>query len=218
MKKSLPNDRNATTNRSSEDAILDSAELLIGKHGYEGISLRQISVAAGSANHSAVHYYFKNKDGLIKEIIRRRSISIDARRKELMEKMRQKGFEKDTRTIMEVLLRPIADEKNVSDKCSYAAFLLALRVFNDISHWRTISESPVITRKLYELLQESLPDIPKEIVEIRFLAAFTLFLISVVDWDQTKGFSQNLINSRESYLQLSLDFATAGMMTPWQPE
>ena len=33
--------------------------------GYEGVSLRQITSAAGSANNSAVHYYFKSKDTII---------------------------------------------------------------------------------------------------------------------------------------------------------
>ena len=118
---------------------------------------------------------------------------------------------------MEVLLRPIADEKNKAGECSYAAFLLALRVFNDISYWRTIADSPEITRNFYELLQESLHPIPREIVELRFLTAFSLFLMSVVDWDQSKAFSRNLIADRETYLQHNLDFATAGMLAPWQP-
>lgn len=203
---------------TSQEAILDAAETLIGLHGSDGVSLRQISSAAGSANNSAVHYYFKNKDGLIREVIRRRSSSVDKRRRDILGNLIKKGFERDTRSIMEVLLRPIADEHNNDGKCTYAAFLLALRVFNDISYWRTIADSPEITRNLYELLRESLAPIPPEIVEVRFLSAFSLFLISVVDWEQSKAFSRNLFESRDIYLQHSLDFATAGMQVPWQPQ
>lgn len=201
-----------------QEALLDATEILIGRHGSDGVSLRQISVAAGSANNSAVHYYFKNKDGLIREVISRRSAHIDRRRRELLGDLVKKGFEKDTRAIMEVLLRPIADETNSEGTCSYAAFLLALRVFNDITYWRTIADSPDITKNLYEMLQESLRPIPARIVELRFLTAFSLFLMSVVDWDQSRSFSRKLINSRELYLQHSLDFATAGMRAPFHPQ
>lgn len=212
----------ATTSSTSsqlnlQEALLDATETLIGRHGSDGVSLRQISIAAGSANNSAVHYYFKSKDGLIRETIRRRAAHIDRRRRQLLGDLVKKGFEKDTRAIMEVLLRPIADERNSEGKCSYAAFLLALRVFNDITYWRTIADSPDITKNLYEMLQESLRPIPPEIVQLRFLTAFSLFLMSVVDWDQSRTFSRNLIDSREVYLQHSLDFATAGMCAPFHP-
>jgi len=52
-------------------------------------------------------------------------------------------------------------------------------------------------------------------VELRFLTAFSIFLMAVVDWDQSRAFTRNVIDSREAYLQHSLDFATAGMRAPW---
>ena len=41
-------------------------------HGIDGVSLRQISIEAGSANNSAVHYHFGSKEGLIAAIFRHR--------------------------------------------------------------------------------------------------------------------------------------------------
>ncbi len=204
-----------TDKKKPRESLMDVAESLIGKHGYAGISLREIAAAAGSSNHSAVHYYFKNKDGLIKEIINNRAQAIDERRNILLGSLVKKGFEKDTRAILEAILLPIAAQKTARGKCSYAAFLLSLRVFNDISHWRTISDSPVMTRNLHEMLQESLKQIPAKIVDMRFLAAFTVFLVSVVDWDQSKAFSQDIISTREDYLQACIDFAAAGMTAPY---
>lgn len=191
---------------------MTAAEQLIGERGFVGVSLREISLASGTANHSAVHYYFKNKDGLIRAVINNRAESIDEQRKHLLGRLVKQGFEQDTRALMEAILLPIAGERNTSGECSYAAFLLALRIFNDISHWRTIADSPIITLNLYEMLKASLKPLPGDIVDMRFLAAFTVFLVSVVDWDQSKIFSQKIIPSREAYLQSCLDFATAGMM------
>lgn len=203
--------------KSSEELLLDSAERLIGRHGYEGVSLRQISQAAGSANNSAIHYYFKNKDGLIREIIKRRAAAIDERRQALLASLREEKREHDPAAIMEVLLRPIADERDAEGNCPYAAFLLALRVLGDITHWQTIADSPRLTRQLYNLLKKSLAGIPREVVEMRFLAAFTVFLIAIVDWDLGKIHPKNRVRSREKFLQLSLDYAIAGVVAPYLP-
>jgi len=49
-----------------------TAERLFATHGIDGVSLRQISAEAGSANNSAVHYHFGSKPGLIAAIFRYR--------------------------------------------------------------------------------------------------------------------------------------------------
>lgn len=49
--------------------LLLAAERLFALHGIDGVSLRQIAMAAGSANNSAVHYHFGSKDGLIEAIL-----------------------------------------------------------------------------------------------------------------------------------------------------
>ncbi|TGD75850.1 TetR/AcrR family transcriptional regulator, partial [Mangrovimicrobium sediminis] len=203
--------RRDSRGEDARQAIMDAAETLIGEKGYAGVSLREITGAVGSANHSIVNYYFKNKDGLVRAIIRDRAEAIDARRKDLLATLVKRGFERDTRAILEAILRPIAEVRNAQGTCSYAAFLLALRVFNDISHWRTIADSPEMTRNLHELLRDSLAPLPADVVDMRFLAAFTVFLVSVVDWDQSRAFSQAVIADRDAYLQACLDFAAAGM-------
>ena len=52
--------------------IVIAAERLFAMNGIEGVSLRQISTEAGSANNSAVHYHFGSKAGLIAAIFRYR--------------------------------------------------------------------------------------------------------------------------------------------------
>jgi len=200
-----------------EELLLDSAEQLIGRHGYDGVSLRQISQAAGSANNSAIHYYFKNKDGLIRAVIKRRSTAIDKRRQVLLGKIREEGREDDAAAILEALLWPIAEEQDLHGRCPYAAFLLALRVLADITHWQTIADSPHLTRQLYTLLKKSLLPLPDDLVEMRFLAAFTSFLIAIVDWDLGKAYPRSQIRSRDEFLRFSLDYAVAGVVAPYQP-
>jgi AcrR family transcriptional regulator len=62
----------AVSHSASAQRIVVAAERLFAAHGIDGVSLRQIAVEGGSANNSAVHYYFKSKHGLIAAIFRHR--------------------------------------------------------------------------------------------------------------------------------------------------
>ena len=49
--------------------LIVTAERLFAEHGLGGVSLRQIAHESGTANHSAVHYHFESKDGLVAAIL-----------------------------------------------------------------------------------------------------------------------------------------------------
>lgn len=200
---------------SAQDAILDAAESLFGQFGPEGVSLRQIGAAAGSSNNSAVQYHFENKEGLLKGIFTRRLDSLEKRRSELLEQATAQGRATDTRTLLETLLLPIADEKDSSDCCSYAAFLLGLRMFGDIASWSLSSGPAPVTRALDARLRDSLPDLPDDVFRTRLLAGVSVFLMSVVDWDrQTAKGGEQRFASRDEFLKQVMDFVVAGMVAP----
>ena len=49
--------------------VLMTAMSMFGTEGVDAVSLRRINTESGTANTSAVHYYFSNKDGLVQAII-----------------------------------------------------------------------------------------------------------------------------------------------------
>lgn len=55
----------------TKDNILDSAEVLFAKSGYNGVSIREITDAA-QCNIASVHYHFGNKENLYLEVFRER--------------------------------------------------------------------------------------------------------------------------------------------------
>jgi AcrR family transcriptional regulator len=65
--------------------LLDAAERLFGENGVEGVSLREIALAAGQRNVSAVNYYFKDKHGLVQDLINDRFAEVEAGRLQLIE-------------------------------------------------------------------------------------------------------------------------------------
>ncbi|MEQ8346865.1 MAG: TetR/AcrR family transcriptional regulator [Sneathiellaceae bacterium] len=64
---------------AARDRILDTAEAFFAEEGYSGVSLRQITTAAG-VNLAAVNYYFGSKLNLLREVFGRRAAPINAQR------------------------------------------------------------------------------------------------------------------------------------------
>lgn len=199
----------------SADAILDAAETLFGRHGTEGVSLRQIAVAAGSANHSAVQYYFSNKDGLMRGIFERRLLSLERARRTRLKYARDHGFDTDVRVLLAALLRPIADEVDSGGRCSFAAFLLGMRLFGDISQWSNYSQGARVTREIDSLLRARLRESAAPDSRPRLLSAVATFLVAIIDWDRgISGGDDRSEKARNAYLEDVLDFAAAGLQAP----
>jgi AcrR family transcriptional regulator len=55
------------------DQILDAAEILFGRHGYDSAPVRDICSEAG-VNVAMVNYYFGSKEGLFREMVRRKTL------------------------------------------------------------------------------------------------------------------------------------------------
>lgn len=68
---------------STVDAILDAAESLMSERGFNGVSLREISLAAG-VNLGSLSYHFGTKEGLLRAIYDRHVRPMNARRLELL--------------------------------------------------------------------------------------------------------------------------------------
>ena len=74
----------AAVSVTTRERIIDVAERLFAEQGYNGVSLRTITAAAG-ANMAAVHYYFRNKEGLLRAIFELRVGGMNAERRALLD-------------------------------------------------------------------------------------------------------------------------------------
>ncbi|MBS1248907.1 MAG: HTH-type transcriptional repressor AcnR [Chloroflexi bacterium] len=71
------------TSHVGRDHILEKAEQLFTKHGYQGASIRKIADACGVTN-AALYYHFTNKEALFVEVIKQHAFRLGTR-------MRQAG-------------------------------------------------------------------------------------------------------------------------------
>jgi AcrR family transcriptional regulator len=114
--------RSITAVAQTRRRLIETAERLFAEHGPDGVSLRQISAAAGQSNNFAVQYHFGTREGLLDAIVAHRLPRIDAIRSTLLGDVTRSGREQDVRALLDVLFWPLAHEAR-DPKSWYVSFL-----------------------------------------------------------------------------------------------
>ncbi|MDP3889642.1 TetR/AcrR family transcriptional regulator [Nocardioides sp.] len=91
-----------------QERILVAAERLFVEAGF-GVSLREIAVASGQRNHSAVQYHFGDRAGLVDALYRHRMVPLNARRAEMVREIRARGDERDVEALLRAYIVPMAE-------------------------------------------------------------------------------------------------------------
>jgi AcrR family transcriptional regulator len=107
----------------TREALIEKAETLFAEAGVEGVSLRQIGMAIGSANTAVVSYHFGTKDELVQAIFEHRLPQIDARRAEMLALAEEAGRGHDLAALLEIMYCPLFEQTNREGRRSYVAFL-----------------------------------------------------------------------------------------------
>jgi AcrR family transcriptional regulator len=110
---------------AARDQLLAAAERLIAERGID-VPVRDIALAAGQRNNSAVNYHFGSRDGLIDAVIERRMVALEARRMELLAAHEAVGAD-DVRSLVAVLVTPQLELVGQPGATHYARFLEAVR-------------------------------------------------------------------------------------------
>ena len=101
--------------------LIDVAERLAATRGIGAMTLREVQLESGQRNKSVVQYHFGSRDGLIGAVMDARMGPINARRLEWLEGL---GDQPDLRSLVEALVRPLADLTVLTDSSYWARFLL----------------------------------------------------------------------------------------------
>lgn len=95
---------------STKDRILDTAERLFARYGFEATSLRTITKEAG-VNLAAVNYHFQSKEALVQAVIGRRMGPVNARRLTLLDAYEAEagGAPVPLENVLDAFLRPVIE-------------------------------------------------------------------------------------------------------------
>lgn len=93
----------------TRQALLDAAERLWGERGLDGASLREIRIAAGQRNSSALQFHFGDKAGLRRALAERHMPRVAAIQEDLYDALIAEGHEHDLTALVETMVRPWAE-------------------------------------------------------------------------------------------------------------
>lgn len=115
------------TRPDARTQLLLAGERLIAEFGPE-VSLRDVAVAAGQRNNSAVHYHFGSRDGLIEAIISHRQAPLERARLALLaEHEGAAPLDSDVAALVAILVEPLFDTPYSDGSTHYARFLERVR-------------------------------------------------------------------------------------------
>ncbi len=89
----------------TRDKIKIAAQKLFAERGIDSVSVREIVRAAEQKNMASLHYYFRTKDDLAREVLADASNAIEVQRFRLLDEIEAKGGAQSPKEILEVFIK-----------------------------------------------------------------------------------------------------------------
>jgi len=216
MTEPLPQDPPETeeAQAATKQAVFNAAERLFALHGFQNVSVRDITAEAG-VNLASVNYHFGSKDALLFEIFRRRTSELNRERARMLHEAAARHDGKPpVRDILEAYFAPPLRWANpANDRRISVQFIIRARsegteemrevLRNDVSHLERFAGALMAAR----------PDLPKE--DVYWRLHFVLGMVHnnrFAEFDRLHHLSGGITREADvdALLRRMLDFAEAG--------
>jgi AcrR family transcriptional regulator len=164
-------------------ALIRAAERLFAEKGLGGVSVKEITRAAGARNESALHYHYGGLEALIKEVFANRYRVIEEARAARLSGLSTNKTRGTVEAVVEAAISPFMEACLEEDGRLYARFCVQLATdprFDIIEIVGDIGMSSLET--LRTLLVNRLRDIPADVLATRFRRAFVISLVQAADY------------------------------------
>jgi len=191
----------------ARERIIGAAEKLFAVDGYDAVSFRDLTNAAG-VSLSAIHYHFGSKEALLSHIFARRAGLLTNRRLELLDAAHRFGGQSPSlESILDAFLRP-AFEVTHGDRNE-----LFNRLRARVSLERSATTREIVSRafdendlRFIDELQAALPELTHEDLHWRFHFLVGAMIYTMSDSGQLEGLSGGKCSPTQT------DFALASMV------
>ena len=159
-------------------ALVEAAERLFAQRGIEGVSLRDVSAAAGQRNHNAAQYHFGDRLGLVAAVYENRMRIVEERRRAHLAGV----DDDDVRGLVAAIVVPLVEVVAETDGW-YARFQARLRweptSWEALQKVTTGSSFAVAMRKL----NRALGHLPRSVRHSRLDQLMTLVIGTIAGWE-----------------------------------
>jgi AcrR family transcriptional regulator len=205
---------NEEAHAATKAAVFNAAERLFALHGFQNVSVRDITAEAG-VNLASVNYHFGSKDALLFEIFRRRTSELNRERARMLHEAAARHDGKPpVRDILEAYFAPpLRWASPTNDRRISVQFIIRARsegtaemrevLRNDVSHLERFANALMAAR----------PELPKE--DLYWRLHFVLGMVHnnrFAEFDRLHHLSGGITREAEvdALLRRMLDFAEAG--------
>ena len=148
---------------TNKEKILEIAERLFAKRGFDGVSLREITNEAG-VDVALIKYHFGSKQGLFDELLDRRAEAINRERSDALDDVLARHDPAPVEEIVDAFTHTLLN-KVVSEDPSWRSYFGLLAQVNNNPEWggKTMSRNfDPLVRRFVEALSRALPHAKEE--------------------------------------------------------
>lgn len=215
-------DTDATATATTRARIIDVAEQLFAAHGYNGVSLRSITAAAG-ANMAAVHYYFRNKEGLLSAIFETRAGAMNAERRALLQACKADGGQAvaPVRQILAAFLGPGIRMGQTAQGATFNRLSALCSVEPDLAVKNIVfGVHDEVAKTFVDLLAQACPHLSQDELYLRLQCVFGSMMYVRADNGRVGRLLNPVLQDQagtcdaDQTLDRMLDFLAAGLSAP----
>ncbi|MFI1912046.1 TetR family transcriptional regulator [Nocardia sp. NPDC020380] len=173
------------TSPDARELILLAGERAIAERGPD-VALRDIAVAAGQRNNSAVHYHFGSRDGLIAAILERHQPALESQRTALLAEHEASGRPDSVAALIGILVRPMFDVPYTEGSTHYARFLEQARAHPAVTGPDLHEQRWHTTRILITRLYRAMPELSAALRRYRLRSMSTVMFALLADYERTE--------------------------------
>lgn len=202
----------------TKERLFQAAEQLFADLGIEAVSARQIALAAGQKNQSAIRYHFGSKDDLIAALLGRRIAEINERRARLLA---EPGVEHDIRALIGAIAIPLAERVGRDGHGgAYVRFLA--HVFSDRRRRDLLIEhgaSAALLRRIYADLRRLAAQLPDALFaeRLRLMVGGIIHALADRERLRAKGDAGPFVLPHDAFMNNLIDAGVGILTAPASP-
>jgi len=201
---------------ATKAAVFTAAERLFALNGFQNVSVRDITAAAG-VNLASVNYHFGSKDALLFEIFRKRTAELNRERARMLHEANERhGGKPPVREILEAYFAPpLRWSDPANDRRISIQFIIRARSEGTAEMREAIQKDVTHLARFADALIAARADLPRETVYWRL--HFVLGMVHnnrFAEFDRLHHLSGGVTREGDvqGLLKRMLDFAEAGLL------
>ena len=204
---------------ATQQQLIGAAEALFATRGIDAVSLREITVAAGVRNSTALQYHFGGREGLLRAVLRKHHVDVELRRHALLDEYEAALRTAELRPLVAAFVRPAASKLADPDGGrEYLRIMAQLVNRPEITEAERIRSDPRdSTYRWRQFVAPQLPEVAVKRLHRRFTAIRVTFIELARRAELTPSrddrlFTSHLIDLVQSVLDAPLSEETLGLL------